>query len=302
MVDIGIGSDGPGPDRRMSEDENVSMNFGDLLLDEEDDDGESDYSDDSCSLASEESDLQEDCWVDVKESYKGSFRNVACGNYFTDLLLAKKLSSENLSLVGALRQNSFFLPPEFNPNINRQVKSSLFGFLENKTLVSYVPSKGTAMILMSTKHPTGEINATTDKPEILESYDETKGGVKTFVRRLHKHSCRQKTRRWPMVCFYNLVDVSCFAAYVIWNTEHPDWNLGKSDHRISFLMEVGDELVQPNIERESQKLLPQLEEEMLLRDLKAVDAVAISALQSQAANLNKFAQLAPCPCVSNTVM
>ncbi|KRZ63555.1 hypothetical protein T08_2230 [Trichinella sp. T8] len=32
------------------------------------------------------------------------------------------------------------------------------------------------------------------------------------------------TARWPLVIFYNIIDVSAYNAYVLWTEKHSAWN------------------------------------------------------------------------------
>jgi len=59
---------------------------------------------------------------------------------------------------------------------SRPLYSSVFGFDETKTLVSYVPRMNKGVILISTEHHSSAVNIDNDmKPEIIEFYNQTKG-------------------------------------------------------------------------------------------------------------------------------
>jgi len=61
---------------------------------------------------------------------------------------------------------------------SRPLYSSVFGFDEAKTLVSYVPRMNKGCILISTEHHSSAINIDNNmKPEIIEFYNQTKGRV-----------------------------------------------------------------------------------------------------------------------------
>ena len=74
------------------------------------------------------------------------------------------------------------------------------------TLVSHVPKKNKAVILLSTMHHSSKIDEETKKSEINLYYNSTKGGVDTFDQMCHAFSTKRKTRRWPVAQFYNLID------------------------------------------------------------------------------------------------
>lgn len=72
----------------------------------------------------------------------GTNRNITGDNWFTSLSLSNKLLQEKkLTYIGTMRKNKREIPPQFLPNKNRQEKSSLFGFQEHCTMVSYCPKK-----------------------------------------------------------------------------------------------------------------------------------------------------------------
>ena len=77
----------------------------------------------------------------LSESIFGSGRNITADNWFTSLKLVKELENKKLSYVGTVRKNKRELPPAFVSAKNRQKYTSLFGYTNNETLVSYVPKK-----------------------------------------------------------------------------------------------------------------------------------------------------------------
>ena len=110
--------------------------------------------------------------------FTDSGKNITMDNYFTDMVLATTFLQNGLTLIGTVRKNKPFIPPSFLPSRSREKKSSIFAFQQKSTLVSYVPKKNKAVLLLSTMH--NNISVTDDdekKPEINIFYNETKGGV-----------------------------------------------------------------------------------------------------------------------------
>jgi len=133
---------------------------------------------------------------DMVEVVKGTGRNVTTDNFFTSVPLARDLLKKKLSLLGTLRKNKGELPPEFLPCRKREVYSSIFGHQEPLTVLSYVPKKGKAVILLSSMHRDAEISDRTDKkPQIIMDYNSTKGGVDTLDQMVSKFSTKRMTRR-----------------------------------------------------------------------------------------------------------
>lgn len=79
------------------------------------------------------------------------------------------------------------------------------------------------------------------KPEVILSYNSTKSGVDTMDQMVRCYSVKRMTRRWPMVIFYNMVDVSGLNAYIIWASLNPTY-FGRKNKRRQFLIALGKEL------------------------------------------------------------
>ena len=61
---------------------------------------------------------------------------------------------------------------------------------------------------------------------------------------------RKKINRWYVVLFGNGIDVGAVAACAIWIARYPEWKSSKGRRRGRvFLLELGHELVLPNIKR-----------------------------------------------------
>jgi hypothetical protein len=69
--------------------------------------------------------------------------------FFTSLPLAQELFNQHLTITGTLRTNKREIPNEFLPNTSRSENSSMFGFSDQLTLVSYVPKKSCSLALHS---------------------------------------------------------------------------------------------------------------------------------------------------------
>ena len=78
---------------------------------------------------------------DLLEPLYNSGRNVTVDNFFASIPLANELLSKKITLVGTLRKNKSEIPAEFLPNRRREISSSLFGFQNQLSLVSFVPKK-----------------------------------------------------------------------------------------------------------------------------------------------------------------
>ena len=80
------------------------------------------------------------------------------------------------------------------------------------------------------------------KPEVILYYNGTKGGVDTIDQMVRTYTVKRMTRRWPLVIFYNMVDVSALNAFIIWMSLHPTDFVHKATRRRQFIMALGKEL------------------------------------------------------------
>lgn len=55
--------------------------------------------------------------------------------------------------------------------------------------------------------------------------------------------------RWPLVVFYNILDVSAYNIFVLWHKFNSKWNEGKLCKCLLFLEELGKALIAPKIQR-----------------------------------------------------
>lgn len=130
--------------------------------------------------------------------------------------------------------------------ISKEVHSSTFYFTKDTTIVSYVPKKNKNVILMSTMHCDKEVSSREDKkPQMILDYNSTKGAVDTLDQSIAAYSCKRKTNRWPIILFYNILDVSAYNAFVLWREINPDWNKNVLYKRRLFLEELGKQMVTP---------------------------------------------------------
>lgn len=153
----------------------------------------------------------------LTEPIYGSNRNVTTDRWFTSIELAKELLSKGLTTIGTIRANKRELPPEFVQKNSRPIGSSMFGFKQDCTLVSYIPKRNKNVLLISTCHDDNQINLETGKPEIIMDYNATKSGVDTVDQLASNYNCARTTRRWQMAVFYSLLNISGINSQVIYS-------------------------------------------------------------------------------------
>ncbi|XP_031331299.1 piggyBac transposable element-derived protein 4-like [Photinus pyralis] len=174
---------------------------------------------------------------------------ITTDNFFTSLELANKLLMKKLTLCGTLRKNKAFIPRELLPSASKKEYSSMFAFQKNCVLVSYVPKKSRAVILLSNEHQDDKVNSAEMKykPDILLHYNNTKGAVDATDQMAQKYTTQRRTLRWPMVLFYHMIDIAALNAYKIWTIKNPNYEIGHLDARRKFLLALGKDLAKENI-------------------------------------------------------
>lgn len=183
-------------------------------------------------------------------SHLGAGYGFTTDNFFTSLQLAKDLYDKKQTLVGTMRQNRCEVPKEMLPNKDREVTSSIFLFSRESTMVSYVPKKRRAVVLLSTQHRDTNVSNEENslKPQIILDYNHTKAAVDTLDKMVKEYACNRSTRRWPLVLFMNCLDIAAVNAYVLYKLKYPEYEKGKSCQRRLFLKQLGLELVRPLIQ------------------------------------------------------
>ena len=160
-------------------------------------------------------------FLNLTEIYRTG-RVVTCDNFFTSVTLANQLWDNGLKLVGTLRANKREIPIEFRPNKEREVASSLHGFHKHLTLVSYVPKIKRSVILLSSEHHLGLCDENNNKPDIIQFYNKTKGGVDCLDQMIAEYSCKRPHLRWTMSLFMFILDVAAYNSFALYKHRYGD--------------------------------------------------------------------------------
>lgn len=122
--------------------------------------------------------------------------------------------------VGTIQSKKPHIPDVVNANSTRQVNSSLFGFNDQITLVSYVLKEKQAVLVLSTMQMEMPRNQKL-------SYTITQCGVRNLDHLATLYTSRRKVNSWPVALFGNVVDVRAVAAFIIWMGNFPQWKIPK---------------------------------------------------------------------------
>lgn len=142
------------------------------------------------------------------ENYK---RNVTGDNWFTSVELAREMDKRGLTYVGTVRKNKAEVPLSFLPNKRREVESAEYGFTNDMTLVSFVPTKNRAVVLLSSMHHNAQTDEETKKPEIILFFNSTK--VDSLDQKCAGYSTNRRTKRWPTAFILNISSVNAFVIH-----------------------------------------------------------------------------------------
>lgn len=172
-----------------------------------------------------------------------SKRNVTTDNYYTSYPLANYLLTKGLTLLGTLKKNKREIPVEFQPNKNRELQSSLFGFQDDVCLVSTIPKKNKAVIFLSTMHNSSDVDDESKKPLVNLDYNSTKGGVDTVDQMCASYSTSRITRRWPLALFFRHLDICGINSRVIFKFN----NVYNKESRRVFLKNLALQLMENHL-------------------------------------------------------
>lgn len=103
-----------------------------------------------------------------------------------------------MTVVGTLKRNKPEILPEFLPHKSRPIGSSLYGFTNEFTLVSYYQKKSKAVLLLSSMHHHKFTDTNNSKPEIISFYNCTKSGVDTLDMKCSVYSANRKKKNEMM--------------------------------------------------------------------------------------------------------
>ena len=100
------------------------------------------------------------------------------------------------------------------------------------------------MLLLSSSHAGNRILPEhANKREIIADYNHGKKGVDQFDQNIEEFTCRRKTVRWPLLFFYNMIDIACFNAFLLMKKN------GYKKSRKEFLRNMAYQLVGPGATR-----------------------------------------------------
>lgn len=125
------------------------------------------------------------------ETINGINRNLTMDIWLILLDLAERLLEKKLAMIGTLGKNN----PEISYDLlKKKTPASDFVYTTDSTLVSFSSKKANLYYsFLSTCHPYGNVDAASNKPEIVLNYNSTKCGVDTYDQLCHSRTFVRKT-------------------------------------------------------------------------------------------------------------
>ena len=153
--------------------------------------------------------LARDVVIDLCEPVYGFHRDIMTDNFFTSHALALELLKRDLTLLGTMRLNRKEIPDHLKQKRRDVLSSEFVHDHENKiVMVSYIPKRNKNVVLLSSSHSGCEIvTSHNNKPQMILDYNFGKKGVDQFDQNIEEYTCRRKTVRWPLLLFFNMVDI-----------------------------------------------------------------------------------------------
>ena len=137
--------------------------------------------------------------------------------FFINLLLARKRDQYKVTVIGTMRKSKPDFSTEFTVAKERNMKSTVFGFQQDTIIASHCPKKKRVVNILSAmlSHPEIKSNSHQKRSNIM-FYNKTKDAVYTLNRMVRSYSTKRMSRSWPLIIFYNMIDISAINAFIIW--------------------------------------------------------------------------------------
>ena len=145
--------------------------------------------------------------------------NITLDNFFTSVDLAKKFIEKSTTIIGTIRKNRRDIPNREAEFKKKELYSS--EVLTNKkgcSLTIYKGKKSKNVYILSTIHQHVKVNMTHPKrlPESVQYYNNTKYGVDVMDQMARHSTCKTGTRRWPVACFFNMLDLCAINSWILY--------------------------------------------------------------------------------------
>lgn len=175
-----------------------------------------------------------------------SNRNITASKWFGSVEVINELIKRNLTYVGPLRKTLKEIPTELLQWKGRNSGSSLYSFMENVTLLSYITEQKKTIVLASSMYRTEEIDQGTRKPKIITFYNNTRGAVDIIGKNCATYSTyNRRAARLATAVFYTGLNIAVMNSFILYGCYVNNPNTSK----YNFIKGLAKELVEPHLKR-----------------------------------------------------
>ena len=104
---------------------------------------------------------------------------------------------------------------------------------------------------------------------------------------------KRKTQRWPLVMFFNIIDMATIASRSIWTIRFPEHPLSNKDGRSSFIESISEQLMCAQIKhRMTEVVMPRSLLELAEKAIKHLDCDKATKSQRRKSSQSKMAHQA----------
>ncbi|CAF2038169.1 unnamed protein product, partial [Rotaria magnacalcarata] len=129
--------------------------------------------------------------------------------------------------------------------------------------------KKSPVILLSTLHEYSEVlDDNKYLPVVIHNYNQIKVGVDFVDQCINNYTVRRITRIWPLIVFFNMIDIAAINTMPIWLYHNPDWNINKSHVRRFFLGQLSKYLTKSHNEHRDEEPHLSLKTKLALESLE----------------------------------
>uniref|UniRef100_A0A182JHW7 PiggyBac transposable element-derived protein domain-containing protein n=1 Tax=Anopheles atroparvus TaxID=41427 RepID=A0A182JHW7_ANOAO len=198
----------------------------------------------------------------MTEPIQGKYKTVIMGPKFTSLETVQKLHDSRTMVIGEVKKSQEDIPKLFTVSKGRTENDTLVAYHEMVTLMSHMVRSKDLLILMSshreentdTEYPE-DITGQMHDPKIVQMYNRSKNVVQLIQQMCSMYDVARASRRWQLVVFFNLMNLSAINAWCIYRMNHPEREVSRRD----FLTDMALELLRPQARRRlDMKTIPRL--------------------------------------------
>lgn len=211
--------------------------------------------------------------------FNESYRDVITTESYTSVNLALALKLNGLSLAGRVSKSDKNVPRIFR-NPRKPVTSSLNGFTEDLSLISYVPERNKISVYLSNRVQDRIDDVNSTKPEIIKAVEDSRKNVEDLHQNILNFGVDRRTRRWPLLVFFHFLNMAVMNSQTVLAE-----NTGNSLPKFEFIKQLSLSMIRRQMERRSEA--GYLPKDMRKRIRMSVDTPAMMTTQCQSIGPSK---------------